>query len=182
MEPNSTFSRNQELFLNALLLGESIIDAASHASVSKSTAFRWLRDPVFQAERKRRETAVSETEQAEINKILTSGYALIHKRVEALDKLATLLQEEVFDESKRWLLDVKAVGFERVDLKQFNGDLIKEYRATFADLAAELGQRVKKQEIDARVENSGNVAVYLPQKHDLRGNDASSDEDESDNS
>jgi hypothetical protein len=151
MSENVLLSRNQELFLNALLVGKSIEAAARLAEVTGRTAHRWLKDPTFATERKRREANVSDIEQQEINRILTSGYALMHRRVEALDKLANLLQEEVFDENKRWLLDVKTVGFgedaERVDLVQFNGDLIKEFRATFDDLAKELGQRVKKQEV-----------------------------------
>src|SRR6266567_4153219 len=185
MQENVSLSRNQERFLQLLLLGRNITAASKEVGINPVTAHRWLNTSVFQEERKRRESELSKLEQEEITRILTSGYALMHRRVEALNELANILQEEALDSSKRWLPDVKTVGFgpdaERVDLVQFNADLIKEFRATFADLASELGQRVKKSEIDARVENSGNVAVYLPQKHNLRGNDANSDEDASDN-
>jgi hypothetical protein len=152
MEPNGTLSRNQERFLQALLLGKSIADSYKHAGISKSTAFRWIEEPVFVAERKRRESELARLEQEEITRVLTSGYALMHRRVEALDKLSKKLEAYMEDEHNIWLPDVKSIGTgptaERVDLVQFNDRLISEYRATFADLASELGQRVKKQEIE----------------------------------
>ncbi len=142
------FSRKQERFLKELMLGKSIEAAARVAEVTGRTAHYWLNTPVFQEERKRREAELSKLEQEEITRILTSGYALMHRRVEALDKLAKKLEGYLEDESKIWLADVKAIGLERVDLVQFNADLFKEYRATFADLASELGQRVKKTDIE----------------------------------
>ena len=76
----------------------------------------------------------------------------MHRRVEALKNLSLKLEAYLGDEGKVWLPDVKAIGTgpdaERVDLIQFNDALIREYRATFDDLANELGQRVKKQEIE----------------------------------
>jgi phage terminase small subunit len=149
------FSRNQEKFLKALMLGKSIVASAKIAGVAERTARYWLEDPVFAAERKRREDEIFKQEQEDIQRILTSGYALMHKRVEALDKLSKKLEGYLEDETKIWMADVKAVGLERVDLLTFNADLFKEYRSTFADLASELGQRVKKQEINASVDVTG---------------------------
>ncbi len=148
MQENVSLSRNQERFLQLLLLGKNITAASKEVGINPVTAHRWLNTPVFAAERKRREAELSKLEQEEITRILTSGYALMHRRVEALDKLSKKLEAYLEDESKIWLLDVKAAGLERVDLVQFNADLFKEYRATFADLASELGQRVKKTDIE----------------------------------
>jgi hypothetical protein len=148
MKQSDGLSRNQERFLQQLMLGKSIIASGKFVGIGETTAHKWLNDPVFQEERKRRESELAKLEQEEITRILTSGYALMHKRVEALDKLSKKLEAYLEDETKIWLADVKAVGLERVDLLTFNSDLIKEYRATFDDLAKELGQRVKKQEIE----------------------------------
>lgn len=155
MTANESLSRNQERFVQGLSTGQSIVDAAKLAGISESTAHRWLKDPLIQAERKAREEELAAQEQAEIKRITTSGYALIHRRVEALNRLAEKLEQYLSEEDKVWLLDVKTVGFgefaERVDLKQFNDALFREYRATFDDISKELGQRVKKQEIKATV-------------------------------
>jgi phage terminase small subunit len=169
MTGNDSFSRNQERFLQALLLGKSIAASAKHAGISESTAFRWLKDLAIIAERERREATQREEEQLEIAHILNAGYAAMHRRVEALDKLAKKLESYMEDEQKIWLPDVKAVGTgefaERVDLVTFNDALISEYRATFADLAAELGHRVKKtkQEItgkDGKPIQTQQVEIY----------------------
>src|SRR6266700_82549 len=131
MSENIPLSRNQERLLQQLLLGKNITQASREVGIADKTAYRWMSEPTFQVERKRRESELSKLEQEEITRILTSGYALMHRRVEALDRLSKKLESYLEDESKIWLADVKAVGLERVDLVQFNADLFKEYRATF---------------------------------------------------
>lgn len=84
---------------------------------------------------------------AEQAKILLTGYALRHQRVIALNSLAEKLLEELKDEDKLWLPDAKTVAGLPFDLRRFNAPLIQELRATLADLAAEMGERVKKKEI-----------------------------------
>lgn len=80
--------------------------------------------------------------------ILSSGYALQHKRVEALNELAELLLQEIQETDKRWLPDVKSIGLgktaERVDIVRFNGSLIEQARKALEDIADELGERVQK--------------------------------------
>jgi hypothetical protein len=87
----------------------------------------------------------------ERKRVLRSRYALAHKRIEELDRLAQKLIDYAKDEKNIWLLDVKAIGtgpdVERVDLVQFNDALFREIRAHFADIAAELGERVKKKDV-----------------------------------
>lgn len=87
---------------------------------------------------------------AERKKVLKSHYALMHKRVQELDELATLLRGEIHDRKKYYLTDVKQIGYgefaERVDLEVFNDKLVSEFRASLADIAAEMGERVKKTE------------------------------------
>src|SRR5579859_8179467 len=103
-------SRNQERFLQSLLLGKKIVEAAKEAGITERTAYNWLKDPEIQSERAAREKALAEAEQAEITRILTSGYALMHKRVEALNALSQKLEAYLADENKVWLPDVKAIG------------------------------------------------------------------------
>ena len=68
-----------------------------------------------------------------------------------LNEQAEKLIAMIDDPSKVWVPDVKAIGSgplaERVDLVQFNAALFHEIRATFDDIAKELGERVKKAEM-----------------------------------
>lgn len=88
---------------------------------------------------------------AEKAKVISEGYALMHKRIETLNMLAVRLVAMTGDENHVWLPDVKSVGTgpnaTRVDLVQFNAALFHEIREYFADIAEELGDRVKKKEI-----------------------------------
>lgn len=84
---------------------------------------------------------------AEEAEIIREEYALKHHRIKELNEVAKLLREEVFDEDKRWVDDVKAVGLDAHHLKQFNDGLLKEYREYLSDIADEMGERVKKKEI-----------------------------------
>jgi hypothetical protein len=112
-----------------------------------------------------RKRAASEAESERL-RILSSGYALQHKRIEVLDELAKLLHEELNTDDKRWVPDVKSIGggenAERVDIVRFNAPIIEQFRKTLDDLAAEMGERISKQEVDQRVHNS-EVIVYLPE-------------------
>jgi hypothetical protein len=97
---------------------------------------------------------VAEIEQrivAERTQTLLTNFAQMHRRVAALNEQAERLIAMAKDPKKIWLPDVKAIGngpfAERVDLVQFNAPLFHEIRACFADIAAELGERVKKKEV-----------------------------------
>jgi hypothetical protein len=87
-------------------------------------------------------------------KALSSGYALRYKRIESLNQIANLLLEELLEEDKRWLPDVKQIGggeyAERVDIVRFNSALIQQFRETLDDLAAEMGERVKGLQITGK--------------------------------
>lgn len=87
--------------------------------------------------------------------ILETGYALHFERVAALKAIAEKLNAEIFDNTKRWLRDVKGVGsgdqFERVDIERFNAPLIEQFRGTLDDIAKELGERKQNVKLDADV-------------------------------
>jgi hypothetical protein len=113
--------------------------------------------------------------------VLRSGFALQHKRVLALDRLANKLIEMTEDEDKVWIPDVKAIGngpgAERVDLVNFNAPLFTLIEKYQASIAAEMGERVKKTELtgkDGEVLQTGAV-IYIPDN----GRDPSAKEDQS---
>lgn len=84
-------------------------------------------------------------------RILQSGYALKHERIKVLNELAEMLLGEIKEVDKRWCPDVKSIGqgenAERVDIVRFNGSLIEQARKSLEDIAAELGERINRQEL-----------------------------------
>ena len=97
-------------------------------------------------------TAELEAEiEGEKARVYAEGFAQRHRRIATLNAKAEQLLAMTEDPEKIWLADVKAVGTgefaQRVDLVTFNAALFHELRATLADIAAELGERVKKKEL-----------------------------------
>lgn len=82
--------------------------------------------------------------------IVTSGFALRHERISALQEVADKLMKDIA-QGLTWLDDVKGIGsgntFERVDLIRFNNQLISELRGVLGDIAAEMGDRSTKIDI-----------------------------------
>ena len=96
----------------------------------------------------------------EQEQVLRAGYALLHKRVEVLTEVAFQLKKYMDDEKKVWPVDVKIVATgqgqaERADSEYFNHELFKEFRACLDDIAAEVGGRTKKNDVNL----SGQVIV-----------------------
>lgn len=95
------------------------------------------------AERKRRDELYA----ARADEILCSGFAQRFARIAELNRLAELLQTELYTEDKRWLPDVKQIGggdfAERVDIVRFNAAVVEQYRQTLEDIAIEMGERVR---------------------------------------
>lgn len=120
---------------------------------------------------------------AERRKVLNNEFALMHRRVQLLNRKVKQLADITDDEDKIWLDDVKSIGSgefaERVDLKVFNSDAFKELREYLDDMAAEMGERVKttKQEHSGKVDVGG-VAIYLPQKGDMPALPAKQEDEE----
>jgi len=135
----------QEKFIALFLQGMKIGEIAQQCDITEVTASRWLKNPVIQAEIERRQTAIREaaeqTEQAEIQRILTSGYAAIHNRVQDLDRMARLIEKSWQDPDDP----------EKIIFQWLSPDKLREWRGCLDDIAKELGQRIKKQEIKATV-------------------------------
>lgn len=164
-------------FLEYCAMGTARSLAKLSASYGKNTTYirqleKWSSDYKWQERVKQYDAdqarARDEIIAAERAKVFTSGYALMHKRVEQLNALVEKLIEMVADESKVWVPDVKSIGTgptaERVDLVQFNDALFREIRAHFADIAAELGERVKKSE--TTIKSLPKVYIDLDQDED----------------
>jgi hypothetical protein len=84
---------------------------------------------------------------AERKKVLRSRFALQHKRIETLDRVAQQLLDYLEDEANVWLPDVKAVAGERVDILRFNAPLLDSLRGYLGDIAAEKGERRAKNDV-----------------------------------
>lgn len=155
--------RTQERFLQSLLLGATIRDAAKAADISERTGTRWIgEDAAFQAERARREKALAEVEAAEIQRILTTGYAAVHERVKALDKMARELEKPYEHPDTGHVYQLRN-----------SPEHVREWRACLDDIAKELGQRVKqvKQEVSGELDITGTrdalfhkIAAYAKQQ------------------
>jgi len=167
MEPNRWFQRFERFRLlgpERTLLGVfNEWRLAKSRPISRSNPKSW-RDAANQWRWRERAEAwdqhISELASAvaddERLRILSSGYALKHKRVEELDKLAVLLLGELREENKRWLPDVKSIGSgfaaERVDIVRFNAPLIEQARKTLEDIAAEMGDRMTKHDLSGQLD------------------------------
>lgn len=133
MQQNATLLRKQERFLQALVLGESITDAAKTAKISRSQAHRWLNDPLVQAELERLRTAAREAEEREIERIMTTGYAAVHERVKSLNHIAHEAEKPYTDPDTG-----------RVYQLWNSPDHLHEWRGLLDDIAKETGGRIKQ--------------------------------------
>ena len=82
--------------------------------------------------------------------IMDQHLALTHERVEKLYKIFAKLEPYLENEATVWLAEPKMVGEERVDIMRFNAPLFDQLRKVLADIAAEVGGRVKHAEISGK--------------------------------
>lgn len=155
----------------------------SLASLKKwSRQFGWAeRATAFDANWEAIKTAEREAE-------LNFGLALDYERVRKLKRLADFLEAQVYELSlpneltgrqtyiNVWVPDVKIVGHgdsaETVDIERFNSALFTQYRETLADLAAEVGGRIKRQEVSGRDGGAINVELTWPTRGDVETDDS----------
>jgi len=89
----------------------------------------------------------------EKDRVLRSGFALMHKRVKELDRLSRKLIRMTGDESKVWLSETKTSVFgedrsQTIEKVTFNHQLFQLIDKYLDSIAKEVGERVKKQELD----------------------------------
>lgn len=110
----------------------------------------------------------------ERKKILRSNYALMHKRIELLDRKTQQLAEITDTPDGIWVPDVKSVGTGpnaiQVDLVQFNDAAFRELREYLTDIADEMGERVKttKQEVSGKIDVGGAKEQLLQRLQSLK--------------
>lgn len=129
------------------------------------------------------EAQVAADEEERRRRILSTGYAMQHQRVEHLVALADVLHGDLLVEEHRWCPDVKGIGrgetFERVDLVRFNASLVEQYRKTLDDIAAELGQRQRNVDVTSGGRplptSAATVVITLPDNG--RGDRIDTDDD-----
>jgi hypothetical protein len=163
MSGNVSLLRKQERFLQALVLGASIVGAAKQADIAERTGHRWLNDPLVQAELERLRTATRAVEEREIATIMTTGYAAVHARVQALDRVAHETEKPYVDELTGKTYQLWS-----------NPERLREWRGLLDDIASETGGRMKttKKELSGGLDVTGsrddlfNKLKAFADKHD----------------
>ena len=118
------------------------------AWIDASRKWNWKeRAEAYDAHLQQEREAIAASERV---KVLTTGYALMHERVKTLDVLAKKLVADVA-KGRLYRQDVRSVGTgkdaHQVAIELFDEGVIRELRACLADIAAEMGERVKKSEV-----------------------------------
>ena len=91
--------------------------------------------------------------------IIQNGLALDHERVVQLVAMYQKLSELALTEDALWVKDVKCVRLadgqvERVEVRRFNGELLRIQRGLFNDLASETGGRINRPSLPGQAGNS----------------------------
>lgn len=122
--------------------------------------------------RKSRKVDIQEIQQAAEFDALTTGLALKDKRVEVLQKLADrmvtdLLPAELHN-SLLWVQQAKTVANEKYTYLEFNKPEVDTLRGVLDDIAAEVGDRVKKTDFTSGGEK---IATLSPEQIAEKVND-----------
>ena len=98
--------------------------------------------------RRSRNEKIKELKESYENKALNTGLARKGVRVQKLQRLAALLEHDLFAKGLTWVEDKKGVGSgdiaEIYDFEEFNKSEIDAYRGVLDDIAKEMGHRVLK--------------------------------------
>jgi len=104
--------------------------------------------------RKTRDVKLDEIKDADENSALRQGLSLKENRVKLLHDLAELLRSDIFDKRLLWVDQAKGIGsgdnYERIDYQELNTAEIIQLRGVLDDIASEVGERVKKQEVTGK--------------------------------
>jgi hypothetical protein len=134
-------------------------------SLSKVTMTQWSgkHDWTERAAMYDKQVDDEKTERAE--QLITTGLALVEERLAKLYALSEMLEEELYARaddgtlSNLWLKDVKQIGSgknaERVDIRRFNPAIVSQFRDALADIAAEMGHRVRGVDITSKGKQIG---------------------------
>lgn len=85
---------------------------------------------------------------------LVTGLSVKENRVKLLHDLAEMLRADLLENGKAWLEESKGIGsgenYERIDYETFNAAEVAQLRGVLDDIASELGDRVRKQEVTGK--------------------------------
>src|SRR6185436_18348925 len=119
--------------------------------------------------RKTREIKLDEIKEAGETQALTHGLAIKDERVAVLQRLANrmiadLLPSEL-DDSLLWTKEAKTVANKKYSYLEFNKSEVDALRGVLDDIAAEVGERVRKNELtgkDGKPLATAFVNLYVP--------------------
>jgi hypothetical protein len=104
--------------------------------------------------RKTRDVKLDEIKAQDETSALTTGLSLKENRVKLLHDLAGLLSRDIFEGKRLWLDQAKGIGsaenYERIDYQEFNTAEVAQLRGLLDDIATEVGERVKRQEVTGK--------------------------------
>ena len=81
------------------------------------------------------------------NEAINTGLAIRAKRIEALIKLAIIMEEDLVNKKLTWLQNAKAIGNMQYDYEEFNAAEVRELRGVYDDIAKETGGRIHRTDI-----------------------------------
>jgi hypothetical protein len=85
---------------------------------------------------------------------LNTGLAIREKRVELLQELAERMRDDLLVKKLLWTPQVKGIGsadnYERIDYEEFNSAEVQQLRGVLDDIAAEVNERVRRQEVTGK--------------------------------
>ena len=89
-------------------------------------------------------------EEGETNSLKT-GLALKENRVAKLQLLADRMLADLLENGRLWLTQYKGIGshdnYERIEYQEFNKAEVDALRGVFDDIAAEIGERIRKTDL-----------------------------------
>lgn len=109
-----------------------------------------------------RQIDVEEARRARESEIISTGFALRERRVEALNSLSMKIFQELSLKkgSKLWLSMVKGIGsgqdYERITYQEFNKAEVDTLRNLLDDIAIEVGGRIRRTDITTKDRPIGN--------------------------
>jgi PP-loop superfamily ATP-utilizing enzyme len=119
--------------------------------------------------RKSRDLQLEQIKEASETAALKTGFALREIRVARLNELAEKIYQELTEETEKWWLpQVKGIGsrdnYERIDYYEFNREELESFRGLLDDIAAEVGDRLKKVDVTSGGEPVRLIVEYVDRK------------------
>jgi viroplasmin and RNaseH domain-containing protein len=102
---------------------------------------------------------------------LRTGLSIKTNRLKALYKLANKLESDI-EKGKLWLARTKSIlvqrnMYEKISEIEFIGNLVKELRGVYADIAAETGGRIMKADITSKGKEFKGYVTISPDDWDI---------------